>query len=146
MTRWPLRTLLLVVVLALGACGEEGIETAKNDPLYRGAELFNQRCSGCHTFDAAAAEGSANAANDSEYKDGPNFNERNEDYDSVLYAIRNGGFSSGPMPQNIVVGKDAEILACYVATYSGTDAPVIPTPGKDAASDSGPDDCINDYK
>ena len=43
-----------------------------------------------------------------ERKDGPNFNQRKEQYEDVLYAIQNGGFSSGPMPQNIVVGDEAE--------------------------------------
>jgi hypothetical protein len=61
-------------------------------------------------------------ANKREYKDGPNFDERKEDYDSVLYAIRNGGFSSGPMPQNIVVGKEAEEVARFVEKYSGSKA------------------------
>jgi hypothetical protein len=65
------------------------------------------------------SEGSAEDPNKREYKDGPNFNERKEDYESVLYAIRNGGFSSGPMPQNIVVGKEAEQVARFVEKYSG---------------------------
>ncbi len=138
--------MIVVVALSLGACGTNGVETAQDDPLYQGAVIFNQRCSGCHTFDDAGTEGSAVKANSREYKDGPNFNERKEDYDSVLYAIRNGGFSSGPMPQNIAVGREAELVACYVATNSGKQAPVIPTPGKDAASDSGPDTCIENFK
>ncbi len=29
----------------------------------------------------------------------------------MLYAIENGGFSSGPMPQNIVTGEDAQKIA-----------------------------------
>ncbi len=58
-------------------------------------------------------------ANKREYKDGPNFDERKEDYASVLYAIRNGGYSSGPMPQNIVVGKEAEAVARFVAEELG---------------------------
>ena len=35
-------------------------------------------------------------------------------------ASENGGFSSGPMPQDIVVGEDAEKVADFVAKYSGT--------------------------
>ena len=50
-----------------------------------------------------------------EYKDGPNFDQRHESKNCVLYAIRNGGFSSGPMPQNIVTGEEAEPLAEFVA-------------------------------
>ena len=40
----------------------------------------------------------------------------------MLYAIRNGGFSGAIMPQNIVVGKDAEAVAAFVAKYAGTKA------------------------
>jgi hypothetical protein len=37
----------------------------------------------------------------------------------VLFAIRNGGFSSQPMPQNIVTGEEAQKVAEFVAEYSG---------------------------
>ena len=55
-----------------------------------------------------------------EYKDGPNFDQRKVTENCALYAIRNGGFSSGPMPQNIVTGEDAEALAEFVAENSGS--------------------------
>jgi mono/diheme cytochrome c family protein len=121
--------LLLPVLAVAGGCGEEGIQVAKDDQLYHGAETFNQRCGGCHTFDSAGTEGSAAKANNSERKDGPNFNVRKEQYQDVLYAIENGGFSSGPMPQNIVTGDEAKEVACFVATYSGKDASQDPSPG-----------------
>ena len=38
----------------------------------------------------------------------------------MLYAIRNGGFSGAIMPQNIVVGEDAQAVAEFVAKYSGS--------------------------
>lgn len=136
------RRRLLVLVLAalagtvLSACGEQGIQVAKDDP-YRGAAvIFNQRCAGCHTLDASGSEGSSFSANDRERKDGPNFNVRSEDYASVLYAIRNGGFSSGPMPQNIVVGREAELVACFVAKYSGRRS--TPQRGADEADRTSP--------
>jgi hypothetical protein len=44
----------------------------------------------------------------------------------VLYAIQNGGFSGAIMPQNIVVGKEAEDVARFVATYAGRQAPKVP--------------------
>ncbi len=116
------RTLLLVplVVLAAG-CGEEGIQLAKNDPDRQGAEIFFRSCSGCHTMSAAGTEGSSSEGGHSrEYKDGPNFDQRKEQYDQILYAIRNGGFSSGPMPQNIVVGREAEQVARFIEKYSGS--------------------------
>ncbi len=89
---------------------------------YEGAKIFQQSCSGCHTIEAAGTEGSATDPNGREYVDGPNFEARKEDVDQVLYAIRNGGFSSGPMPQDIVVGERAQKVAEFVAEYSGGDA------------------------
>jgi len=108
--------------LGAGACGEEGIQLAESNPNYDGAEIFQQRCSGCHTLNAAGTQGSASDPNGREYVDGPDFDTRAEDVDQVLYAIRNGGFSSGPMPQNIVVGEDAQKVAEFVAEYSGDEA------------------------
>jgi len=94
----------------------------EEDPaIQRGAQLFDQRCSGCHTLSVAGAQGSSFNVNSREYKDGPNFDQRDVTYDQVLYAIRNGGFSSGPMPQNIVVGEEAEAVAAFLAKYAGGD-------------------------
>ncbi len=76
------------------------------------------------------------SANSRERKDGPNFNTRKEDYQSVLYALRNGGFSSGPMPQNIVVGEEAQLLACCVAKYSGSEVARSQTPGLQPPTDT----------
>lgn len=108
--------------LALGACGEQGIALSENDPNYDGARLFDENCAGCHTLTVAGAEGSATKVQSRERKDGPNFDDRKEDKESVLYAIRNGGFSSSPMPQNLVTGDDAQKVAEFVAKYSGSNA------------------------
>lgn len=132
------------LLIAASGCGKESIQVATSDPLHRGAEIFNQRCGGCHTYDAAGTEGSVatGKATGREYKDGPNFNQRAEDYHDVLYAIQNGGFSSGPMPQNIVLGDDAKLVACFVATFSGKDHSTTPTPtGKTAPVGAGADGC-----
>jgi mono/diheme cytochrome c family protein len=110
---------VIVAALAVGGCGSEGIQVAENDPNYDGAELFNLNCSGCHTLSAAGANGSASDVGSREQRDGPNFNERAESVEDVLYAIRNGGFSSGPMPQNIVTGEEAQAVAEFVARYAG---------------------------
>jgi mono/diheme cytochrome c family protein len=123
MARSPRRLLaaaaLAAAALALGACGSEGIEVAENDPNYEGARLFNENCAGCHTLTVDGAHGSATDVGSRERKDGPNFDERKETVEDVLYAIRNGGFSSGPMPQNIVTGEEAQKVAEFVARYSG---------------------------
>jgi mono/diheme cytochrome c family protein len=124
MTRQFRRALILVLVaapaLGVAACGTKDISLAKNDANYHGAELFQTRCGACHTISVAGTEGSATNVRTREYKDGPNFNQRKEDVQDVLYAIRNGGFSTGPMPQDILVGKDAEEVAKFVAKYSGS--------------------------
>ena len=121
------RPLALLAVLGgaaagLAACGEEGIQLASSDPNYKGAEIFANHCAGCHTLGLAGTQGSAYNVRTREYKDGPNFDQRKEKESDVLYAIRNGGFSSGPMPQDIVVGSSAQRVARFVAKYSGREA------------------------
>jgi len=111
--------LALAAVASLSACGERGISVSKSDSTYSGAALFAERCSGCHTLDVVGAEGSATKIRDRERVDGPNFNTRKEQVDQVLYAIRNGGFSGAIMPENIVVGKDAQAVAEFLAKFSG---------------------------
>jgi mono/diheme cytochrome c family protein len=119
----PRRHLVAALAVAatslFAACGEQSIELSKSDPDYEGAQIFEQRCSGCHTLSVAGTQGSAEKANGREYKDGPNFDQRKEEKDQILYAIENGGFSSGPMPQDIVVGEDAQKVADFLAKYSG---------------------------
>jgi mono/diheme cytochrome c family protein len=112
-------SLIVAAAAAIAACGDEGISSSVKGNDLQAAQLFNSRCSGCHTLDVAGTQGSATNVRTREYKDGPNFNQRHETPNCVLYAIRNGGFSSGPMPQDIVVGKDAEAVAKFVAANSG---------------------------
>jgi len=110
---------LIAVPLAAAGCGSRSVSLPENDPNHTGAVLFAQNCSGCHTLDAAGAQGSATKVRDRERVDGPNFNTRTEGVDQVLYAIRNGGFSGAIMPQNIVVGEDAQKVAEFLAAYAG---------------------------
>jgi mono/diheme cytochrome c family protein len=115
--------LALLVVLAAGvlaACGSRGNSVHDTAQIENGAQLFAERCSGCHTFDVVGAEGGAIKINDRERVDGPNFNVRKEQAQQVLYAIRNGGYSGAIMPENIVVGREADDVAAFLAKYSGT--------------------------
>ena len=130
----PVRRALAVTAVAAAAvgaaaCGEQGIQLSKSDPNYNGAVIFTEHCGACHTLNVAGTEGSATDVRTREYKDGPNFNQRKEDVQSILYAIRNGGFSSGPMPQDIVTGAQADAVARFIAKYSGTQAKRPKTPG-----------------
>jgi mono/diheme cytochrome c family protein len=127
--RRPLLLLALpVVAAAVVACGSEELQLASSSPEYKGAEIFHDRCGGCHSLNVAGTQGSAETPNKREYKDGPNFDQRKERYEQILYAIRNGGFSSGPMPQDIVVGKDAEAVARFIEKNSGKQAKSPPAP------------------
>ena len=117
----------LAAATALVACGEQqvsldGADQAKSSPQRQGAEIFADKCSGCHTLSVAGTQGSAVKVRDRERTDGPNFDTRREDVESVLYAIRNGGFSGAIMPENIVVGRDAQLVADFLAKYAGRDA------------------------
>ena len=118
--------LIAVAVVATAAgCGTQGIQVPSSDPTHAGAELFAQRCSGCHTLTPAGTEGSANR---SERQQGPDLDQRKETLADVIYAIRNGGFSGAIMPQNIVVGADAQKVAAFVAKYAGQDVVNPPAP------------------
>jgi mono/diheme cytochrome c family protein len=118
-----------MAALVLAACGfgEEGISVSKDDPDYNGAVIFSTHCSGCHTLSKAGTQGTGNR---SERTQGPNLDQRTETYDDALFAIQNGGFSGAIMPQNIVVGEEAEAVAKFVAKYSGTEAEQSPRPGE----------------
>src|ERR1035438_9318790 len=119
--------LLLACAAALGACGSQEITIAKTSPAYRGAVLFRDHCSGCHTLATVGAEGSATSISNRLKTSGPNFNIRKENVEQVLYAIRNGGFSGAIMPENIVVGEDAKAIAEFLAQYSGSQAQKVPS-------------------
>ena len=117
----PVAFLCLVAAAVAIGCGGE-IEVPEDEATARrGAELFYERCSGCHSLDAANAYGSKppGELESGERTNGPNFNERKESRDDVLFAIRNGGFSGAIMPANIVVGEDAQAVAEFLAKYSG---------------------------
>jgi mono/diheme cytochrome c family protein len=113
------------VIATAAGCGTQGIQVSSSDPTYEGAQIFSERCSGCHTLTPAGTEGSANR---SQRQQGPNLDQRKETLNDVIYAIRNGGFSGAIMPQNIVVGADADKVAAFVAKYSGQQVVNSPRP------------------
>ena len=132
MTRRRLQLLVLPALAAsvFAACGKETIEVdgGESERIREGAQLFADRCSGCHTLESAGTQGSAVNVRDRERTDGPNFNTRPETVDAVLYAIRNGGFSGAIMPRDIVVGDEARMVAEFLAKYAGRDAEKPTTP------------------
>lgn len=114
-------TLAVTAALGLSACGfgEQGIEVSESSPDYRGAELFAANCAGCHTLTPSGSQGTGNRGTRVQ---GPNLDQRTESYGEALYAIQHGGFSGAIMPQNIVVGDEADEVARFVAKYAGSDA------------------------
>jgi len=124
-----------VLVLLIGACAAALVAAgcgSQSPQDNRGAQLFSQRCGGCHSLDAAGTEGSTGVR-----PTGPNLNQRHETRDQVLFAIRNGGFSGAIMPQNVVVGADAQAVAAFVAKNAGTKAKSPPSPKQANQSSSG---------
>ena len=117
---------LFACACVLGACGSQGVQIAKDSPYHRGAVLFRDHCSGCHTLSLVGAQGSATSIANRVKTNGPNFNIRKENAEQVLYAIRNGGFSGAIMPENIVVGKEAQEVAAFLAQYSGRQKQNVP--------------------
>jgi mono/diheme cytochrome c family protein len=118
--------LLAAAALAAAGCGSKGVDVSDSDPaVMDGANLFATRCAGCHTLTPAGTQGSGTRELRAQ---GPNLDQRPEDEQDVLFAIRNGGYSGSIMPQNIVVGADAEAVAKFVAKYAGTQANSTPRP------------------
>ncbi len=122
------RRVLIAACLAAAAslvvsCGSESVKVSSNNPTHTGAVLFVERCGACHTFSAAGTHGSATKVTDKENVDGPNFDQRHEKVEDVLYAIENGGFSGAIMPENIATGQEAREIAEFVAKYAGPGAP-----------------------
>jgi mono/diheme cytochrome c family protein len=121
--------------LGLTACGSETVDVpGASANVQRGATLFNERCSGCHSMSVAGAQGSATKVSDRERVDGPNFDVRKVCYENSLYALQNGGYSGAIMPANIVVGQDARDVSAFLAEWSGKDADEVASPTGPAVS------------
>jgi mono/diheme cytochrome c family protein len=129
----------VVASVVVAGCGSQGVSVPQSQPVaYQGAQIFAERCGGCHTISAAGTQGSKpkGETNSRDRTNGPNFNSRKETYDSAITAIRQGGFSGAIMPGNIVTGKDADAVAVFLAKYSGKDAVSAQAPGSDSPSNA----------
>jgi mono/diheme cytochrome c family protein len=117
----PIAIACALAAAALAGCGGDISVPESDQTARRGAQLFYERCSGCHTFEAANSYGSkaSGQLQGGERTNGPNFDQRRESREDVLFAIRNGGFSGAIMPANIVTGQDAEDVADFIEKYSG---------------------------
>lgn len=123
MARRVLIAACLAAAASLGTgCGSSGVKVAEDDPNHRGAVIFAQRCGSCHTLEAAGTQGSTFDVADREREDGPNFDDRQENVEDVIFAIQNGGFSGAIMPENIVTGEEMRQVAEFLAKYAGKGA------------------------
>ena len=120
---------IAAAALVLAACGTEDVSVT-NASDEEGAVLFAEHCAGCHTLTAAGTQGSGNRSLRAQ---GPNLDQRQISYDDALYAIHNGGASGAVMPQNILVGDDAEKVAQFINDYSGTQVEDSPRPSPDGS-------------
>ncbi|MBO0769617.1 MAG: hypothetical protein J2O48_13120 [Solirubrobacterales bacterium] len=133
-------TVLAAAILIAGvasACGTDKIAVPASDTTQKAdksaADIFNQRCGGCHTLAVAGTDGSGKNPRTYLNISGPNFDIRCESPQRVLYAIENGGFGGGNMPQNVVVGSDARKVASFVSKFSGKQRPAGSTCDKSGA-------------
>jgi mono/diheme cytochrome c family protein len=123
MARRVLIAACLVAAASFGAgCGSSSVKLAEDDPNHDGAVIFAERCGSCHTLDVAGTQGSTFDIADREREDGPNFNDRKENVEDVVFAIQNGGFSGAIMPENIVTGDEMRQVAEFLAKYAGEGA------------------------
>ncbi len=74
-----------------------------------GRELFAARCGSCHTLKSAGTSGQV----------GPSFDEFKVTRPVVLAAIQEG---PGSMPSDLVEGADAQKVATFLQSASGTGA------------------------
>lgn len=123
---------IAAVALPLAACGTEDVSVTSSED-EAGAVLFADHCAGCHTLTPAGTQGSGNR---SLRVQGPNLDQRAVPYEDALFAIRNGGASGAVMPQNIVVGDDADAVARFIDEYSGTEVEDLPQPSSQGAGGS----------
>jgi mono/diheme cytochrome c family protein len=96
---------LLAAGCGSGAHGSEPTTTGPNAP--PGEALFVQSCGSCHKLDAAGTTGSF----------GRDLDELKPSSAAVLMAIHEG---PGTMPEDILTGNDAQVVADYVARVAGT--------------------------
>jgi cbb3-type cytochrome c oxidase subunit III len=120
---------VLAALLAAG-CGTGGIVTSGDQT--KGKQLFQAKCGGCHTLEAAGTHGTT----------GPNLDDafasdRKQGYKQVTIqqVVRQQiSLASGKMPADLVKGGDADSVSAFVAASAG-----VPGQGGGATATSGKD-------
>jgi cbb3-type cytochrome c oxidase subunit III len=120
---------VLAALLAAG-CGTGGIVTSGDQT--KGKQLFQAKCGGCHTLEAAGTHGTT----------GPNLDDafasdRKQGYKQVTIqqVVRQQiSLASGKMPADLVKGENADSVSAFVAASAG-----VPGQGGGATATSGKD-------
>jgi cytochrome c551 len=102
-------TLLALLATGAAACSAPGrsLDDSKEPvDLDEGRQLFDQTCRACHSLADANAAGVF----------GPDLDLLQPDADRVRQQIDDGG---GGMPSDLLTGKDADLVARYVAQVAG---------------------------
>ena len=96
----------------------------------RAREIFNQRCAGCHTLDAAAREGSVDLGRRHRVQGRAEL-QLSARSSTRTSSTRSRTAASRPARcrRTSSSGEEAKLVACFVATFSGKDAEQEPSPG-----------------
>jgi mono/diheme cytochrome c family protein len=119
---------VLCCAVMLTACGSGGGSSTSDEPLDvdKGRQLFQTNCRVCHSLADAKAAGTF----------GPDLDLLQPDAERVREQIDDGG---GGMPQDIIEGDEAELVARYVAQVAGQDPDAEGRGGNRGASKPGDD-------
>ena len=124
--------LLIAVSLAataagVAACGEEGISVQLTDEQRSRRDLRSSAARAATRSAWPARRAPTTNVRTREYKDGPNFDQRKVTANCALYAIRNGGFSSGPdAAEHRRRATRPSSWPQFLAKNSGTDVELTP--------------------
>ena len=120
-------TALLALAGGMSACGSQGISVSKSSPYYhrRGA-VPRTLLRLSHAVDRGR-RGLGDLDQGSREDQRAQLQHPQGELEQVLYAIRNGGFSGAIMPENLVVGDDAQDIAEFLAPTPGMQAQNVPS-------------------
>ncbi len=117
------------MTVALAACGTGGKVSANAD-VNNGRTLFQQKCAGCHTLEAAGSSATIGPNLDAAFAQAraDGFKESaiaNIVHDQIRFpgqystAQNNPNYLNANMPANLVKGQDADDVAAFVAANAG---------------------------